>query len=259
MKNLNKNFIIVFVTLIGLFLIGCFGRNPSTAGSSQSTAVVASQNSPAIVRESPVTDFSYDLTADGRGIRITGYTGRGGAVVIPSKIEDIQVLEIGPWAFSGGRNSNTQDINNILTSIIIPDSVEIIGNNAFYRNNKIRNLIIPDSITIIGDSAFASMSELRNVTLSNNLKVIPRCLFQLSRNLTSVNFPLVLEEIHALAFEGCRELNEIIIPDTLTSIRFIDNFEGGSRANNAFVECQKLPIRTRQRLQELGYTGIFGW
>jgi len=38
------------------------------------------------------SDFSYDLTADGKGILIKGYTGKSTVIVVPAKIEDFPVM-----------------------------------------------------------------------------------------------------------------------------------------------------------------------
>ena len=217
----------------------------------------------AALRECPASDFSFDLTSCGRGIIITRYTGAGGDVVIPSTIEDFPVLEIGPGAFRGGPRDQPNN-RDLVTSIVVPDSVEVIGHGAF-----------------------SFMDALTRVTLPDGLRFIPDSLFRLSRNLVSVNLPSGLEEIGYSAFHGCTELSELIIPDSLSSVSFVrqdqrfvaerqnrqivrvvsENVQaGGSRHdlvkfiypnNHAFEGCGKLPIRTRQRLQELGYEGRF--
>ena len=69
------------------------------------------------------------------------------------------------------------------------------------------------------------------------------------------------------AFSRNSELTDLVIPDSLTSIRFFIRIESdgtvyevsiaGGDIPDSFQGCQKLPIRTRQRLQELGYQGEF--
>jgi hypothetical protein len=179
-------------------------------------------------RASSASDFSYELTADGKGIVITKYTGKGGTVVIPSKIEDILVIEIGEGAFSG--------------SSFLGKKLEA---------NKITSIVVPDSVEVIGDYAFNSIEKLTKVTLPNNLKVIPENAFSYCKKLTSINLPSSLNEIHSSAFWGCTELKELIIPNSLTGVKFIDN------DNYAFKDCQKLPIKTRQTVQSWGYESGF--
>jgi hypothetical protein len=58
--------------------------------------------------------FSYTTNADGISITITGYSGPGGAVTIPTNINGLTVSSIGTNAFY----DDTE-----LTSVIIPESV----------------------------------------------------------------------------------------------------------------------------------------
>ena len=58
----------------------------------------------------------------GNEIEIIGYTGPGGAVIIPSTINNLPVTSIGTEAFAG----------TLLTSVAIPASVTAIGIWAFH-------------------------------------------------------------------------------------------------------------------------------
>jgi hypothetical protein len=191
------------------------------------------------------------------GIKVTGYTGKGGKVVIPSKIEDIPVIEIGTMAFTTMKSGNAPDIKDSITSIVIPNSIEVIGFKAFTELKNIKNIVVPNSVKSIDDNAFANMQELTKVTLPDGLKILSIGVFAECRKLNSINLPSELEEIHSVAFSYCAELNELIIPDTLTKIIFTDLYGRPNTNNGAFAYCQKLPIKTRQIIQELGYTGFF--
>ena len=65
-------------------------------------------------------DFTYTATAT--EVSITGYTGAGGAVTIPSTIGGLQVTGFGTSFY----------YKTTLTSITIPDSVTRIENEAFF-------------------------------------------------------------------------------------------------------------------------------
>jgi len=60
-------------------------------------------------------DFTY--SSDGTAITITGYTGAGGAVIIPDAISGLPVTRLGIQAF----------FVSSLTSVTIPGSVTEIG------------------------------------------------------------------------------------------------------------------------------------
>ena len=122
-------------------------------------------------------DFRY--TEDGSTVTITGYTGNGGAVNIPSTINGKPVVSIGNFAF--GYNQlisvtipdsvttigDCAFLYNQLTSVTIGNSVTTIGRYAFY-GNKLTSVTIPDSVTTIGDCAFL-YNQLTSVTIGANV------------------------------------------------------------------------------------------
>ncbi|MBP3646931.1 MAG: PT domain-containing protein, partial [Clostridia bacterium] len=67
-------------------------------------------------------DFTYDYTENGTGVVILSYTGSDASVVVPETIDSLPVTVIGDSAFEG---------NTTLTSIDLPDTIEIISIRAF--------------------------------------------------------------------------------------------------------------------------------
>lgn len=221
MKNKKA---ILGILFVGLFLsMGCSGKAQAQSGARSSGS-----------NASPVSDFSYDLSDDGKGIKITGYTGNGGRVVIPSTIEDMPVVEIRNIAFLGyNPNSNKYFPANNITEIIVPSSVTVIGKGAFQWNNNLTKVTLPDGIKVLEDRVFNDCVKL-----------------------TSVNLPAELEVIGLEVFSNCGELNNLVIPVTITSIKFISATLNGT-TNYAFFRCGKLPIKTRQTIQGWGYPNEF--
>jgi hypothetical protein len=136
-------------------------------------------------------DFEYEYTAT--GVTITGYTGTGGAVTIPSTIDGKPVTAIGNDAFYN-KSSGT---GKGLTSVTIPDSVTSIGNYAF-GYNKLTSVTIPNSVTRIGNNAFIS-SQLTSVTIGNSVTTIGGWAFGYNQ-LTSVTIPNSVTTIGGWAF-----------------------------------------------------------
>ena len=201
----------------------------------------------------PASDFSYDLSEDGAGIKITGYTGKGRALVIPAVIEDMPVVEIGEQAFQGAGGNKAPNNRDAITSVVVPDSVTTIGEFAFADIDELTEVRLPDSVTTIGDYAFADIDELTEVRLPDSLKVIPGGAFSNCGKLSKANLPASLEVIDVFAFSGCGELTELTIPADLQPVKFLDYYGH----TDAFKGCGKLPIKTRQRIKELGYGGEF--
>jgi len=98
-------------------------------------------------------DFEYSV-ADGQAT-ITGYTGLGGAVTIPSTLDGYPVIAIGASSF--------QDNNNI-TSIMIPDSVTTISDNAFQGCVALTSVTIGKEVISIGLNAFAYSTSLISIS-----------------------------------------------------------------------------------------------
>ena len=146
------------------------------------------------------TDAKYFAYEDVEGgISITGYSIEGGLdVVIPSNINGKQVVSIGNDAFTTrgveptGISTNKIEYNiqplynkkdNYevvplgaisyglgITSVIIPNTVKIIGKDAF-RENKLTSVTIPTSVTSIGNSAFYG-NNLTSVTIPTSVTSI---------------------------------------------------------------------------------------
>jgi hypothetical protein len=241
-------------------------------------------------------DFSWALTEDGKGIIIKGYTGKPGKIVVPSKIEGVPIVEIASSAFDGKTYTITggfsdynpfgsEENKNVgITSITIPDTVKKIGSYAF-ANTSITRFIMPDSVTELSVSfgtndIFHNCLLLSEVRLSDNLETLTY--FGSLPVLQKINLPKNLKEMDRNTFMKYGELNVLTIPDTVKSIEF--GVWGGSSGlypkpyriykigeinpvtsskvseeyvHKAFEGCNKLPLKTRQKLQELGYKGKF--
>src|ERR1043165_1016963 len=73
-------------------------------------------------------------TNDDHTITITGYTGTNDNVVIPSSTNGYPVSVIGSWALANSAN---------LTSVVIPEGVLIIGDDAFNGCTSLTTVTMP--------------------------------------------------------------------------------------------------------------------
>ncbi len=119
-------------------------------------------------------------------------------IFIPIHIEGVGVINIGDDAF------NMSDI----TSVTIPEGVEMIGNYAFSMNN-ITSLIIPEGVTSIGNYAFDN-NKLTSVIFPNSIESIGEDSFY-NNNLTSVTIPPQVTNIEKWSFHS-NELTSLTIP-----------------------------------------------
>ena len=87
----------------------------------------------------------YLCVVDNGMITITGYTGTGGVVTIPSTITGLPVTSIGNSAFASSAS---------LTSVTIPNSVTSIGNSAFASCTSLTGVYFLGNAPSLGSSIF---------------------------------------------------------------------------------------------------------
>jgi hypothetical protein len=90
----------------------------------------------ALFAQTAASDF--DTKAEGNGVVIAGYKGKGGDVAIPIAIGGKAVIGIGEAAFL--------DCSSLAT-VTIPAGVTTIGNGAFFGCSGLTSVTIPDSVT----------------------------------------------------------------------------------------------------------------
>ena len=125
-------------------------------------------------------EAQFTYTTNNGTIRITGYTGPAGAVVIPATTNGWPVTSIGDGAFGYCAN---------LTSVTIPNSVTSIGTKAFGSCANLTSVTIPNSVTSLGEGTFYFCTSLTNVTISTSVTNIGRDEFCYCWNLPSVTIP----------------------------------------------------------------------
>lgn len=103
-----------------------------------------------------------------------------------------------------------------LDSLIIPNSVSLIGEYAFC-NCGLYKIIIPDSITCISPGTFSGCTWLHEVIISDNIKSIGNSAFADCESLRTVKLPNNIKTIENYTFENSG-IEEIVIPNGVTTI-----------------------------------------
>ncbi len=153
---------------------------------------------------------------------IVAYVGSDSNVVIPDKIDDVAVTNIGNKAFYQCKS---------LTNITIPNSVKCIERSAFYGCTNLTSINISDSVKGIQKYAFSGCSSLTKISVDNNntnYKSIDGVLYSKDGTIIecypagkgdeNYTIPNGVTSIESSAFEGCTGLTGINIPDSVTSI-----------------------------------------
>ena len=144
-----------------------------------------------------------------------------------SGLENIYITDIAAWCkiselsnlMRYGSNSKKLYLNNeLITDLVIPDSVTSIDYGAFCDCSGLTSITIPDSVTSIGEFAFYNCSGLTSITIGSGVTSIVNSAFEGCSGLTSVTIGSGVTSIVNSAFEGCSGLTSITIPDNVTYI-----------------------------------------
>ncbi len=202
-------------------------------------------------------------------IAITGYTGSGGVVSIPSAINGLPVTIIGELAFSDKYG---------VTSVTIPGSVTTIGPDAFLGCSSLTNATLSNGVSYIGSVAFGDCYNLPNVTIPGSVTYIENQAFDGCFSLTAIQVdaqnsfyssvdgvlfdksqstliefpngqggsyavPGSVTSIGDFAFKTCIYLTNVTIADTVTNI-----------GTNAFGDCRDLSsVRIPASVTSIGW------
>ena len=104
--------------------------------------------------EDPNWDYVDAGCGDG-SIEITNYKGNGGAVTVPAEINGHKVVGLGNGAL----------YQKGITSLVISEGIEYLGDDAVMFNNLMTSLTLPSTLTTVGDNCFALAYALTNVDL----------------------------------------------------------------------------------------------
>ncbi|HEY5509293.1 MAG TPA: leucine-rich repeat protein, partial [Paludibacter sp.] len=108
--------------------------------------------------------------------------------------------------------------NTSLSNINIPNSINKIGENAFYYCKKLKSLFIDDATVEIQGGAFSQCELLSDIHLGNNVISIGGNAFNLCTLLTSFTVPNSVKMLGESVFWGCNGLKEIDIQAQINTL-----------------------------------------
>jgi hypothetical protein len=120
----------------------------------------------------PASNFNYELSKDSQGVIITRYTGKGGKVVIPAKIEGLPVVTLGNESFALMTKDNYPSLNDDLTSVVIPASVKEIEKKAFLNCLKLTSVTFLGSGVVLNNYSFAGCIGLTELVFPKDEKAL---------------------------------------------------------------------------------------
>ncbi len=139
-------------------------------------------------------EAQYTYITNNGTITITGYTGFGGPLVIPSTINGLPVTSIGTKAF--------QSTTRFLQSVTFLDSVTNIGDGAFYNVQFLGSVTFGQGLENIGAGAFA-FTDINTPTIPNGVTSIGDGAFLGCQFISSVTISSNVSNIGSNPFGGC--------------------------------------------------------
>lgn len=97
--------------------------------------------------------------------------------------------------------------------VIVPKTVETIGNLAFNRRAKLKKVQLPEGLRRIGRDAFSDCDALEELTIPASLSTIDPYAFSGCDRLRKVIFLGMPDHISRTAFSDCDNLMSILVPD----------------------------------------------
>ena len=131
------------------------------------------------------------------------------------------VTEIGTYCF---------DWCNFKGDLIIPDGVSIISENCF-SNCEFTYLYLPNTVKIIGNNAFYKNAKLLGVRFPEGLISIGAKAFEVCSELRNLEFHSELQTIQSRAFDGCTGISSITCNSSEPPIVQSGAFDGVPKDN----------------------------
>lgn len=108
----------------------------------------------------------------------------------------------------------------------IPNSVEIIGSDAFFKCWGLEEVVIPENVRVIKERAFGENLNLKNVIMMNGVETIEHWAFSKCNCLREVVIPGSVRTIEKEAFVMCSRLEKVVLEEGVEEL-----------GENAFAGC----------------------
>lgn len=212
-------------------------------------------------------DFVYELTEDGKGVKVTSVkkAEKTEKIIVPATIENMPVTEIDfDYHVESVVKESVKTIElpdtitsctildfKLLKSVHLPSSCKEI---VFSGCSSLADIKLPDGITKFR----LSRTALKEIHIPDGVTEIPDRAFEECTALETVNIPASVKKIDINAFYNCSALKNLNIDENIKSIyfrSFYNSYTG--RDMVVFEGCTSLPLQTQQKLKSLGYKDKF--
>ena len=204
------------------------------------------------IPETPVYSegLQYTLSTDKTYYIVSGIGDcLDNTIVISGTYKGKPVKEIGSSAFENCSH---------ITSVVIPEDVQVIRSEAFFGCTSLVSIKIPEGVTfeetdLWGGGVFEECTNLTSIILPDGMPEIPNRMFWGCEKLVSITIPDSVTYIGSGAFGLCKSLVNITLSQYVTGMGGDDMF-----AEGAFVNCTNLVSFTAPNMTFIGRYAFAG-
>lgn len=132
-------------------------------------------------------------------------------------------------------------------SLMLPEGIEEIPANCFYRCQGIKKFVLPGTLKTIGEFAFAD-TQMSECNFPDGLAAIKQSAFEGSSQLSEVVLPSSCLQLEPYAFSSCENLRKFHFPENITSI------PASFLKNNQALTFVEIPSKVTEIGPEAFYT-----
>ena len=210
--------IAVFAAILAIALITILPSiNNKTSNTSSNETVIVTSEKDTITEDvtteetKPSNQFKYGETCVYDNLKLRYdfdgwcvYECKAGTaeLCIPDVVNGIPIYRIDNGVF--------EDFQ-ILESIKLPDTLRIIGNEAFAGCTSLKEMVFPKSLQSIGSHAFSNCFNIKSIVIPNGVTSIGHCAFSDCERLTTVSIPSSVISIGDGFVSYCGILEELTV------------------------------------------------
>ena len=201
--------------------------------------------------QSPIyCENGLQYTLNEEGAFIYRYEGDDEKLVIPDTLGGKPVIGLLARSLANTkatpnpyiREIDYKSINRLkLKEIVLPETLQIIEEEAFGGLGALEKLVIPDTVISIHGYSFRGCHALKHIRLPKQIRGIGAYSFYNCLQLEEVIIPDGITYVGSCAFENCRSLTSVVIPSRVTTIEDY-LFAGCTRLKAVYIPASATSI-----------------
>lgn len=211
MKNRFAKLLITIVVscLITAVVSGCGEDSNNANSSSNSNSNGSSATTSTSSQKKVKQEFVYTTDSTGK-VSLSKHNkvdNKPAETIVIPKAENGTLTKIEPSVFVA---------DTTVKSVVIPDTVQEIGDIAFKGCVNLKSVTLPKSLKTVGIGAFMSTG-LKQVTLPSTVTQVGVKAFSTCSNLEKLTINEGVVELNNIA-NNCKNLKELYLPSTITTV-----------------------------------------